>query len=96
MGITHVGSIRSLLRGDRPLAPPRDPRAAAAAVLACIPWVFAVWYSVLPAPGAQQPPPQHQYTRAGCDAHARAWLAVRELVAAWRRRRGVQVVFHTP
>ena len=96
VGITHGGSIRCLLRGDRPLAPPRDPHVAAAIVLASIPRVFAVWYAVLPAPGAPQPPPQHQYSRAGGDAHARAWLAVRELVAAWRRRRGVQVVFHAP
>ena len=96
VGITHGGSIWCLLRGDRPLAPPRDPRAATAAVLASIPRVFAVWYAVLPAPGAPQPPPQHQYSRAGGDAHARAWLTVRELVAAWRRRRGVQVVFHAP
>ena len=95
VGITHGGSIRCLPRGDRPLAPPKDPHAAAA-VLASIPRVYAVWYAVLPAPGAPQPPPQHHYSRAEGDAHARAWLAVRELVAAWRRRRGVQVVFHAP
>ena len=42
VGITHGGSIRCLLRGDRPLAPPRDPHAAAAAVLASITWVYAM------------------------------------------------------
>ena len=82
VGITHVGTIRCLLRGDRPLAPPRDPHAAAVAVLASISRVFAVWYAVMPAPRAPEPAPQHQYSRAGGDTHARAWLAVRELVAA--------------
>ena len=94
VGITHDGSVRCLLRGVRPLAPPRDARAAAAEVLASTPRVYAVWYAVLPAPGTPQPPPQHP--RAESDAHARAWLAIRELVAAWRRRRRVQVVFETP
>ena len=94
MGITQDGSVRCLLRGVRPLAPPRDARAAAAQVLASTPRVYAVWYAVLPAPGAPQPPPQHP--RAESDAHARAWLAIRELVAPWRRRRRVQFVFETP
>ena len=94
VGITHDGSVRCLLRGVRPFAPPRDARAAAAEVLASTPRVYAVWYAVLPAPGAPQPPPQHP--RAESDAHARAWLAIRELVAAWRWRRRVQVVFETP
>ena len=96
VGITHGGTIRCLLRGDRPLAPPQDPLAAAGAVLASIPRVFAVWYAVMPAPEAPQPPPQHRYPRTGGDAHTRAWLAVRELVEAWRQRRKVQVVFHAP
>ena len=94
VGITHGGSVMCLLRGVRPLAPPRYPRAAAAAVLASTPRVYAVWYAVLPAPGAPQPPPQHP--RAGSDAHARALLAVRALVEAWRRQSRVQVVFETP
>ena len=89
MGITHGGSIRCLLRGDRPLAPPRDKHVAAAAVLASIPRVYAVSYTVLPAL-------QHHYSRAGRDTEAGAWLAVCELATAWRRRRGVQVVFHAP
>ena len=96
VGITHGGTVRCLLRGDRPLAPPQDPLAAAGAVLASIPRVYAVWYLVTPAPGAPQPPPHYQYPRAGGDTHARAWLAVRALVEAWRRRRRVQVVFHAP
>ena len=82
--------------GRHALAPPRDPLAAAGEVLASIPWVLAVWYAVMLAPEAPQPPPQHGYPRAGGDAHGWAWLAVRELVAAWRRRRRVQVVFHAP
>ena len=77
-----------LLRGDRPLAPPWDPHAAAAAGLASIPRLYALCYAVLPAP------PQHPC--AGGDAHARAWLVVRVLVAAWRWRRGMQVVFQAP
>ena len=96
VGITHGGTIRCLLRGNRPLAPPRDPHVAAVTVWASIPRVFAVWYAVMPAPGVPQPPPQHQYPRGASDAHAGAWLAVRKLVAAWRRRRRVQVVFHAP
>ena len=96
VGITHGGSIRCLLWGDRPLALPRDPHAAAAAMLASILRVYAVWYAVLPSPEAPQPPPQHKYPRAEGDAHAPAWLAVRELVAAWRRCRGLPVVFQAP
>ena len=34
--------------------------------------------------------------RVGDDAHARAWLAARALVEAWRQRRRVQVMFHAP
>ena len=94
VGITHDGSVRCLLRGVRPLAPPKDARAAAAEVLAFTPRLYAVWHAVLPAPGAPQQPPQRPPPKS--DAHARAWLAIRELVAAWRRRRGVQVVFETP
>ena len=94
VGITHGGSVRCLLRGVRPLPPPRDPRAAATAVMASTPRVYAVWYAVLPAPGAPQPPPRHP--RAGSGAHARAWLALRALVAAWRQRSRVRVVFETP
>ena len=60
VGITHGGTIRCLLRGNRPLAPPRDPLAAAGAVLASIPRVFAVWYAMMPAPEAPQPPSQHR------------------------------------
>ena len=56
--------------------------------------LIAVWYAVLPAPVAPQPPPQHP--RAESEPHARAWLAIRELVLAWRWRRRVQVVFETP
>ena len=52
VGITHVGSVRCLLRGVRPLARPRDARATAAEVLAYTPRVYAVWYTVLLAPGA--------------------------------------------
>ena len=105
VGITQGGTIRCLLRGDRPLAPPRDPLAAAGAVLASVPRLFAVWYAVLPAPEAPQPPPQCRYPRAagdahtrawaGGDAHARVWLAARELVEAWRRRRGVYGMQHS-
>ena len=65
-------------------------------VLASTPRVYAVWYAVLPAPGAPPLPPLHQYPRMWDDATARAWLAVRELVRAWRQRRRVQVVFHAP
>ena len=72
VGITHGGTIRCLLRGDSPLAPPRDPLAAAAAVVASIPRVYTVWYAVMPAPEAPRPPPQHRYPRPGGDAHARA------------------------
>ena len=73
-----------------------DPHAAAGAVLASIPRVYAVWYAVLPAPGSPQPSPHHQYPRAGDDATVRAWLAARALVHAWRQRRGVQGAFHAP
>ena len=52
VGITNGGPIRCLLRGDIPLAPPRDPLAAASAVLASIPRVFAVRYAAMPAPEA--------------------------------------------
>ena len=94
VGITHGGSVQCLLRGVRPLAPPKEARAAAAAVLASTPRVYDVWDAVLPAPGALQPPLQHP--RAESDVHARAWLAVRQLVAAWWRRRRVQVLLETP
>ena len=96
VGVTHGGTARCLLRGDRSLAAPPDPLVAAGAVLASIPRVYAVRYAVTPALGPPQPPPQHRYPRAGENAHARAWLAVRALVEAWRQRRRVQVVFHAP
>ena len=50
LSITHNGAVRCLLQGDRPLALPRDVVAAAGAVLASIPRVYAVWYVVTPAP----------------------------------------------
>ena len=84
VGVTHSGTVRCLLRGDGSRAAPPDPHAAAGAVLASILRVYAVWYAVTPAPGSPQPPPQHRYTCAGYDAHARAWLANRALVEAWR------------
>ena len=55
--ITHGGTIRCLSRGNRPLATPPDQYAAAGAVLASIPKVYAVWYAVLPAPGTPPLPP---------------------------------------
>ena len=76
--------MRCLSRGDRSLAAPPDPHAAAGAVLASIPRVHAVWYAVMPATGSPQPPPQHRYPCAGDRATARAWLAARALVEAWR------------
>ena len=91
-GVTHDSTILCLSRGNWPLAMPPNKYAAAGAVLASIPRVYAV----LPAPGAPPLPPQHQYPRAGEDATERAWLAARELVQAWRQRRRVQVVFHAP
>ena len=96
VGGTHDGTILCLSRGNRPLAMPPDPCAAAGEVLASIPRVCAVWYAVLPAPEAPLLPMQHQYPHAGDDAAARAWLAARKLVRAWRQRRRVQVVFHAP
>ena len=59
VGITDGGSVRCLLRGVMPLA--RDPRAAAAALMASTRRLCAVWYAVLPAPGATQPPLQHPW-----------------------------------
>ena len=56
VGITHDGSVQCVLRAVRPLAPPRDARAAAAAVLASTPRVYALCYAMLPAPGAPQSP----------------------------------------
>ena len=94
VGVTHDGTVRCLSRGNRPLARPPDQYAVAGAVLASTPRVYAVWYAVLPTPGAPLQLLQHQYPRAGDDATARAWLAVRELVWAWRQRR--KVVFHSP
>ena len=82
--------------GRKPLAPPRDPHAGAVAMLASFSQVFAMWYAVMQALGAPQPPPQQRYPCAGGDVHARAWLALYEHVAAWRRCRRVQVVFHVP
>ena len=96
MGVTHDSAVRCLSLGDRSLAAPPDLHAATGAVLASIPRVYPVWYAVLPAPGSPPQPPQHQYPRAGVDATARAWLAARALVRAWRLRRRVQVAFHAP
>ena len=96
VGVTHGGTVRCLSRGDRSLAAPPDPHAAAGAVLASIPRVYAVWYAVMPAPGSPQPPSQRQYPRAGDDATVRAWLAAHALVEAWRQRRRLQVAFHAP
>ena len=70
VGVTHNGTIRCLSRGNRPLATPPDQYAAAGVVLASTPRVYAVWYAVLPAPGAPPQPPQHQYPRAEDDATA--------------------------
>ena len=61
VGVTHDGTIRFLSRGHRPLATLPDQYAVASVVLASIPRVYAVWYAVLPAPGAPPQPPQHQY-----------------------------------
>ena len=58
VGVTHSGTVRCLLRGDKSLAAPKDPFVAAGAVLASIPRVYAVWYAVTPAPGSPQPPPR--------------------------------------
>ena len=96
VGITRDGTLLCLLQGHQLLAMPPDPRDVARAVLASILRVYAVCDVVLPAPGNPQLLPQHQYPRADADTTARAWLAARELVRAWRRCRGVQVVFHTP
>ena len=96
VGITHGGTITCLLWGYRPLAPPRELLAAAGAVSASVPRVFAVWYAVLPAPEAPEPPPRRRYPLAGGDTHAWAWAGVRELVEAWRRGHGVKVVFPAP
>ena len=94
--ISHGATVRCLVRGGRPLAPPRDPLAAAGAVRASVLRVYVVWYAVLPGPEAPQPAPQRRYPWAGGNAHARAWLAVHKLVEVWRRHRGVVVVFHLP
>ena len=56
VGVTHGGTVRCLLRGDRSLAAPQDALAAAGAVLASIPRVYAVWYAVTPAPGSPHAP----------------------------------------
>ena len=96
MAVTHNGTVRRLLRGDRSLAAPPDPLAAAGAVLASILRVYSVSYAMTPAPGSPRPTPQHRYPHAGDDAIARAWLAACAPVAAWRQRRRVQVVFHAP
>ena len=84
VGVTHDGTLLYLLWGNRLVAVPPDPRDVARAVLAPIALVYAVWYGVLPAPGNPQLLPQHQYPGADADT------------TAWRQRRGVQVVFHTP
>ena len=42
--------------GDRSLATPPDPHAAAGAVLASIHWVYAVWYAATHAPGHPSQP----------------------------------------
>ena len=96
VGVTHDGTVRCLSRGDRSLAMPPDLCAATGAALASIPWVYAVWYAVLPAPGSPQQPPQRQYPRAGDDATTQVWLAARALEQAWRQRRRVLVAFHAP
>ena len=82
VGVTRDGTLFCLLRGNRPLAMPPDPRDVAWVVLASIPQVYVVWYVVLPAPGSPQLLPQHQYPRADAETTARAWLAARELVRA--------------
>ena len=96
VGVTHHGTILCLFRGNRPLAMPLELYVAAGAVLALISKVYAVWYVVLPAPGAPPRPLQHQYPRAGEDATARAWLAARKLVWAWPKHRKVHAVLHAP
>ena len=55
VGVTHGGTVKCLSRGDRSLAAPPDPHAAAGAVVASIPRVYAVWYAVMPVPGSRRP-----------------------------------------
>ena len=43
VGVTHDGTARCLSRGETPLAMPPDLYAAASAVLASIPRVYAAW-----------------------------------------------------
>ena len=57
VGVTQDGTVRCLSRGDKPLATPPDLYAAAGAVPASIPRVYAMWYAVLPAPGSPPLPP---------------------------------------
>ena len=89
VGVTHEGALLCLLQGNRSLAMPPDQCAAARAVLTSVPRVCAVWYAVLLGQGGPQLHPQHQYPHAGEGA-------TRELMRAWRQRRRVQVLFHTP
>ena len=96
VGVSHNGTVRCLLRGDKSLGAPPDPLAAAGAVLAYVMRVYAVWYAVMPALGSPQPPPNHRDPRVVNDPNARERLAARALVEAWRQRRRVQVVFHAP
>ena len=94
VGITHDGSVRCLLRGVRPLAPPKDARAAAAEVLASTPRVYAVWYAVLPAPGAPQQPPQHPRSGVARDPRARGGVAAAPRGAGRVRNALTQVCGH--